>query len=236
MLCEEIKLVEEEIEEIEPVQEEIEKKGDDEELSVNMIMNYKKALERKQLKVLQFLGDTGAQMHCMMSDTGTLTNEMKVTATESFGNASKTKIEKKRDLNVMMMEGMGMALKQIHVIPGCGRNIISLAQMQKEGWDYHTKKGKLFLSRGNADIELEEKEMNLYYLKLQVVSNKDIKTFSKMKVFATELEMKQAAMVSEDDEDYDPMLPDLMERESDSDLDSSDDEMESQGKWKVRKD
>ena len=128
LLCEEIEQVEEEIEEIELIEEDIKEKNNDKELSVNVVqvMNYEKALEQKERKVLEYLGDTGVQMHCMISNTGTLTNEKKVMTSASFGNVSKTKIEKKGDLNVITMQGMGMVLRQIHVIPGCGRNIISL--------------------------------------------------------------------------------------------------------------
>ena len=54
--------------------------------------------------------------------------------------------------------GMGMELKEIHIIPGCGKNIISLTQLQKEGWDYYSKSGKLFLKRDDKEIELKEKE------------------------------------------------------------------------------
>jgi len=214
-------------EEIEPVEEEIDNEDEEAEMSINAVekMDYKKALnKKKESAVLEFLGDTGAQMHCMMSDPGTLRNEKKVTTSASFGNASKTKIEKKGDLNTMTEKGMGVELKQIHIIPGCGRNIISLTQMQKEGWDYFTKGGKLFLSRGKETIELEEKEENLHYLKLRIVSDDE------MKVFATKFDEKQAAMVSEDeneeDEDDDVGMPELVNRDAESDSDSSDDEEE----------
>jgi hypothetical protein len=152
---------------IEPKEEE-NKVLEEEELSINVITkkNYADALKGGITNVVEFLGDTGAQMHCMMSDPGTLWNEKKLNTSAKFGNDSKTKIEKKGDLNVVTEEGMGMVLKDIHIIPGCGRNILSLTQLQKEGWDYYTQTGKLFLKNNKRVVQLKEKEKNLHYLKL----------------------------------------------------------------------
>jgi hypothetical protein len=215
MMCEEI---------TDQIEHKVEIQDEAEELSINAIakkMNCAGALKGDD-DVIEFLGDTGAQMHCMVKDPGTMWNEKKLGSSATFGNDSKAVIKKKGDLNVITETGMGMELKAIHVIPGCGKNIISLTQLQKEGWDYYSKSGKLFLKRDDKEIELKEKERNLHYLKVRIASDED------MKVFATEADVKKSAMVTEDEgEDDDDEMPELKTRDDDSDSsddDTSDDE------------
>jgi len=105
MMCEEIKPIKMEIK----VQEEVE------DLSINAIrekMNYTNTLKKGNDNVIEFLGDTGAQMHCMVSDPGSLWNEVKLDTSAKFGNGSKAKMMKKGDLNVITETGMGMELNR----------------------------------------------------------------------------------------------------------------------------
>ena len=164
MMCEEIT---DQIEDVIKVQDETE------ELSINAItkkMNYARALKGDDDQVIEFLGDTGAQMHCMVKDPGTMLNEKKLGSSATFRSDSKAVIKKKGDLNVITETGMGMELKKIHIIPGCRKNIFSLTQLQKEDWEYYSKSGKLFLKRDDKEIELKEKERNLHYLKVRIAS------------------------------------------------------------------
>ena len=139
-------------------------------------MNYKNALtekkeEKKVKKIgsIEFLGDTGAQMHCVMIDPG-MRNVKTIKLDAKFGNDSTSKINTKGDLLMKSEEGIGIELKDVHVVPGCSKNIVSLTQLQKEGWDYHTKHGKLFLCKGKAMTTLKEGEKHLHYLKLTCLS------------------------------------------------------------------
>jgi len=89
-------------EEIKPIKMEIKVQEEAEDLSINSIgekMNYANALKKGNDNVIEFLGDTGAQMHCMVKDPGSLWNEVKLNASAKFGNDSKAKMMK-GDLNV----------------------------------------------------------------------------------------------------------------------------------------
>ena len=152
-------------------------------------MNYAGTLKGGDDDVIKFLGDTGAQMHCMVSDPGTLWNEKKLNTSAKFGNDSKAKMMKKGDLNVITEMGMGMEFKEIHVIPGCGESIIQFDTASERSL------GLLLLIRETILEELKGKGRNLHYLKIWIACDEN------MKIFATEAEMKKHATVTDDEEE-----------------------------------
>lgn len=71
-----------------------------------------------EIHSIMFLGDTGAQMHCLTTKPGGMDNVKKIKSGAKLGNEIKMKIDTKGDLQMKSNVGIGRVLKDVHVVPG----------------------------------------------------------------------------------------------------------------------
>ena len=112
---------------------------------------------------LQCLGDTGAQMHVLKSDRS-LTNEVVNKHSKIIGcTGIESPVLKQGDVVLGTRDGDDLELKNVRVVPGCSKNIISMTQLMSEGWIITSGDNSAMMMRhGKKQIVFKKLEKNLY--------------------------------------------------------------------------
>ena len=110
---------------------------------------------------LQCLGDTGAQMHVFKSDKR-MTNAVVNKHSKIIGcTGSESPVIKQGDIVLGTEHGDDLTLKNVRVVPGCSKNIISMTQLMSEGWVIKSGDDvKMTMSKGDKSIIFKKLEKN----------------------------------------------------------------------------
>jgi hypothetical protein len=123
-------------------------------------------------KTIEWLGDTGSQIHARNSDDIELRNEKVLQNEPVTGcNGTTTAATKTGDVTVESVGGVRCELKNLRVVPGLAKNIISINQLRSEGRKLSEgKNGAMELTLNNETLRfLPGTEKHLCYLKASVV-------------------------------------------------------------------
>ena len=168
-----------------------------------------------------WLADTGSQIHVAKADHA-MKNETKKGLEPIFGcDGGKVEATKKGDLWLKTAEGTEVELKDVRVVPGVKKNIISVFQLVEDGWEFHGNGKGLTLRKDSKTLNfLKSSDRNLCYLKAKAIDHKKVEVHA----------IADEAHDDDDDDDYGDM-PALSEKHDDDDSDSDDEEEEEDGVW-----
>ena len=165
--------------------------GKEEFLSVNVASEKRSSRDNKY-----WLVDTGSQIHVAKADHA-MKNETKKGLEPIFWcDGGKFEATKKGDLWLKTAEGTKVELKDVCVVPGVKKNIISVFQLVEDGWEFHGNGKGLTLRKGSKMLNfLKSSDRNLCYLKAKAIDHKNVE----VNAIADE--------VHDDDDDYSDMPP-----------------------------
>ena len=164
-------------------------------------------------KAQRFLADSGSMTHAICDESIKLENEITTNDKIQGFNGSAVYIKSKGNLRVKdTSTGSVVELKNARKSGAIKKNIISIGQLQSEGWILHGHDSILVLEKGHQLLRfVKSGEENLYYMDATVVSKAQ----------------QTNVMTRIDDDDSDDELPDLDYPEDDSSSgDDSDDDDE----------
>jgi hypothetical protein len=166
----------------------------------------------------RFLADSGSMTHAICDESIKLDNEITTNDKVQGFNGSAVYIKSKGNLSVKdISTGSVVELKNARKSSAIKKNIISIGQLQSEGWILRGHDSILVLEKEDQLLRfVKSGEENLYYMDATVVS----------KAQQTNVMTKVDFVFEEDDDDSDDDIPDLYDRvdDSSSDDDSDDDD------------
>ena len=140
-------------------------------------------------KVEKWLGDTGSQIHATGNVSVRVGNE-KVLQKEPVKGCSGKVIyaTKSGDVSIKTNDGVICDLKNIRIIPGLIKNIISINQLRSEGWKIEEgDKGSLNLRKNEKVLKFTRgDENNLYYIDAEAVDVHNMLQLENVKIVEKE--------------------------------------------------
>ena len=163
----------------------------------------------------QWLADTGSQIH-VAKENHDMKNETRKNLEPIFGcDGGKVEATKKGDLMLETTDGAMVELKNVRVVPGVKKNIISVFQLVEEGWNFEGNQTGLKLRKGSQTLNFKKSsDRNLCYLTAKAKGKAEKSSM-----------VNNMTNGDDEDDDYDYSgMPPLIVRPDDPDSDSEDEE------------
>ena len=114
------------------------------------------------------MGDTGATGHMTWNESE-LTDVVETYVPVIVANGAKEICRKKGKFKGFTKYGEYFVLRDVHVVPGLNKKLISLTKLTAEGSKMSTENKKLFIEKGKSKLTFDLRNENgkfLYYLEL----------------------------------------------------------------------
>ena len=116
----------------------------------------------------RFLADTGATTHIVKENTCLYKKRRANLCGMKVGTGAVTRVTEKGDLNLQDMNGVVFTLHKVHVVPAITRNIISISQLLREGWQLGGTREVLTMTKDGDTIIFERDNVSeLYFVRVK---------------------------------------------------------------------